>query len=397
MSLAEDLYRSGLGSVANFSDDYLCSDFAESRLQERTPATYVDSPIPHDVFTSLTGRPQTLHQEPWVRDESAAWRRESWWWDWRGESWRWDWSEHEHGASTWSDRDANGASTWDHQQALTEEAESSSHVHELAPRADRPRPLELAPPRWATLLEGSVPDGAGSVGTDGESASEASFASDQSATSQNSWMSACSEGPRCFLPETLLQRHDGCYVQAADLEKGLRIASACGGEPLTVAAIKRHTVYQLVELIAGSTQFTVTPSHRVVVADAEDAAPVLARDLEPDRKVMCAAGSHTLQEVRKFSKPDGQEVFEVRFHPDGVVAAFMPPGPILTMGGRRPIRRGGVQRRWGRGASSGSRGANYSADSDVDSRLPTIPDTDSDLGFPQHQVQSAPFRSSAGA
>lgn len=381
MSLAEALYRSGQGSIANYNSDYLFSDFSRSSAQARTPATYVDS----------TNRPQTLHQEPWVRDESAAWRGESSWWDWHGESSWWDWSEPEHGASTWSDRNANGASTWDRQQAVTK-AESPSHVLELPSRADLPRPLELAPPRLATLLEGSVLDDAGSVGTDMESASQASLASDQSGTSQNSWMSACSAGPQCFLPETIFQKYSGCSVQAADLEQGLQIASA-NGEPLTVVAVKRHTVYQLVELIAGSTQLIVTPNHRVVVDAEDDAAPVLAKDLEPDDKVMCVAGSYTLQEVRKFSKPDGQDVFEIRFHPDGVVAASMSPGPILTMGGRKPIRRGGVQRRWGRGPSSGSRGVasreRPNSDSDLDSRLPTIPDTDSDLSFPHHQVPSS--------
>jgi len=190
--------------------------------------------------------------------------------------------------------------------------------------------------------------------------------------SRNSWVSAPGEGTRCFVPETVFQQYpaqDMIYIQAVHLQEGSTIVGA-KGQPLTVVSVREETADQLVELIASDTTFTVTPTHRMVNADD---VPVLARELEPGQRIMYAAGQYQLQEVRKFSKPEGQQVLAIRVRPDEPFVAFSAPGPILTMGQKKPIRRGGVQRRWGRGASSGTR---RSA-----SPPPSIPDTEDD--FPE--------------
>ena len=115
-------------------------------------------------------------------------------------------------------------------------------------------------------------------------------------------------------------------------------------------AVKEETAYQLVELVGNDTRFFVTPTHRMVGADD---IPVLARDLEPRQCIMCAACQFEIQDVCKFSKPEGQQVLDIRVRPDEPIVAFSAPDPIPTMGQKKPLRRGGVQRRWGRGTPSG--------------------------------------------
>jgi hypothetical protein len=126
-----------------------------------------------------------------------------------------------------------------------------------------------------------------------------------------------------------------------------------------------------VELVAGSEVLQVSPTHRIVIGGPTTSSTMEAKDLELGSLVKCASGTKPLREVRKFQVPDGQAVLGVRFRPDEPVCAFMKPDPILTMGQKQPIRRGGTLRRWGSHARSSSTG--YTA---------SLPDTE--WSFPLH-------------
>ena len=128
------------------------------------------------------------------------------------------------------------------------------------------------------LPETTVFDGGEAVHEESECASESSYTSYQSGTSHNSWVSASGEGAKCFLPGSLFLKHqvqEGVLVQAALLEQGSMVVAA-NGDPLKVAAIKKHMAYQLVELKTGGTRLIVTPNHRVLAQD-------------PRREVLCSS------------------------------------------------------------------------------------------------------------
>ena len=86
-------------------------------------------------------------------------------------------------------------------------------------------------------------------------------------TSECSWISGASAGPRCFLPQTSFKVYKSVaeqFVLASELAVGAHVESA-GGECLEVVSIKYHVAYELVELIAGTELLQVSPTHRIVI------------------------------------------------------------------------------------------------------------------------------------
>jgi hypothetical protein len=109
----------------------------------------------------------------------------------------------------------------------------------------------------ALLEDSSFGDGE-AVDQKSECASQCSFTSYQSSMSHNSLYSASGGGPKCFVAESLFQKHpvqDG-FVQAAHLEQGATLVGV-NGQPLMVRSTKKHMAEELVELKAGSTRSEV--------------------------------------------------------------------------------------------------------------------------------------------
>jgi len=160
--------------------------------------------------------------------------------------------------------------------------------------------------------------------------------SSKTASSDLSMLSA--EGPRCFLPHTLLPRSLGNYQRVDTFSEGDMVFSA-DGSMVKITALKVHetAVHKCVQLCAGVVTNEFTESHRVSILRACKRQEVKAGTLRPgDDVFMSGGGTQKLSDVTFFTQEC--RVYEFRFEPDLPVESYqVSPGAILTHG--RGIRR----------------------------------------------------------
>jgi len=141
------------------------------------------------------------------------------------------------------------------------------------------------------------------------------------------------DGPRCFVPGTLLLSPSGLLVPVERLGTGSCIRSSHGNN-LRVMRCVIHEASdqepaQLVEIAAGRADITVTASHRILT---QGGISVQAADLCKGHIVLISGDTPaTVTHVRAFAEP--LDVYELTFAPDEAIEAFVqPPVQILCMG-----------------------------------------------------------------
>jgi len=189
--------------------------------------------------------------------------------------------------------------------------------------------------------------------------SELSFVS-----ASSGWSMLSANGPHCFLPRTLLPCFPRNYQSVDSFQTGDVVLSA-EGEPLKITFLKVHDVAprKCVELCVGDVTNCFTASHRISIFRGGRQQAVKADTLRPGDDVIVAGG-----EIKKLdvATPFTQETsaYEFTFHPDRPVESYpMQSGAILSHG---------------RGMRRSHRRASFNGGSS-----PSIPDTNSDWGFPE--------------
>uniref|UniRef100_A0A7S1RMK8 Hint domain-containing protein n=1 Tax=Alexandrium catenella TaxID=2925 RepID=A0A7S1RMK8_ALECA len=141
------------------------------------------------------------------------------------------------------------------------------------------------------------------------------------------------EGPRCFVPGTLLSSPSGLLVPVERLGTGYRIRSSKGNDLCVMRCVVHwasdQEPAQLVEIAAGPAAITVTASHRILT---QGGISVQAADLRKGHIVLISGDTPaTVTHVRAFAEP--LDVYELTFTPDEAIEAFVqPPVQILCMG-----------------------------------------------------------------
>lgn len=160
------------------------------------------------------------------------------------------------------------------------------------------------------------------------------------------------DGPKCFLPDTLLQLQTGEFVSAENLSRGCLVRAEDDGVT-KVSRIAHHSprTKKVVGLQLLSTSFCVTFGHRFIIQLAsngrmKERIEVLAEDVQQGDHVLCVTGPQEVLDVRTFSMHTAS--IEVSFNPDIPVPAFNLPTDMVVSKGQkstRQHRRGGMNRR----------------------------------------------------
>lgn len=164
------------------------------------------------------------------------------------------------------------------------------------------------------------------------------------------------DGPRCFVPGTLLLSPSRLLVPVERLGTGSFIRSANGNNLRVMRSVihgaSGQEPAQLVEITAGPAAITVTASHRILT---QDGISVQAADLRQGHIVLISGNTPAIvTHVRAFAEP--QDVYELTFTPDEAIEAFVQPtvqilsmGQDSSLGGAAPTRtrtrRSGMNRR----------------------------------------------------
>jgi hypothetical protein len=216
-------------------------------------------------------------------------------------------------------------------------------------------------------------------------ASAISDSSFVSASSGKSMLSA--DGPRCFLPNTLLPCPPGNYQNVNNFKKGDVVLSAEGKE-LKIKVFKVHDValQKCVELCAGDVTNCFTASHRVSVSRARTQQAAKAETLRLGDDIFTSGGeTQKLDAIKPFEKEI--PVYEFVFEPDDRVESFqIASGAILTHGrSHKPNRASHTRSHKPRSETQPEKSTpnpgNRQPHQPGKGPSSSIPDTDSDLGF----------------
>jgi len=123
--------------------------------------------------------------------------------------------------------------------------------------------------------------------------------------------------PNCFLTNTAFRTPDGSFRAVQNLGVGEEVCLTNGQTARITHATKLpQTIQDIVELVTNQGSLKVSANHRIVTIRGP-------RKAQRDDSVLVGDRMRALANVRSFQ--EGAELFDIRFHPDSPIEAFVIP------------------------------------------------------------------------